>query len=141
MLRQALLQPADVVVTSVGVNDVGSQNSAHGFVEQMALLWSDLQQRTGASWAVVSGLPPMGLLSGVPHPLRWYLGRYAAWLDAALRRWTRQQGLGYCALQFPAGPGALALDGFHPGPSLYPQWAERLAEIVIVGRHRWARPQ
>jgi lysophospholipase L1-like esterase len=141
ILRQSVLQPTDVVVTALGVNDVASQNSAPSFVEEMALLWSELQERTGARWAVVSGLPPMGLLSAVPHPLRWYLGRYATWLDAALRRWTRQQGLGYCALQFPAGPGALALDGFHPGPGLYPQWAERLAEIVVVGRHRWARAQ
>jgi hypothetical protein len=35
----------------------------------------------------------------------------------------------------------LARDGFHPGPQLYPQWAQRLAEIVVVGRPRWMRPQ
>ncbi|HXE48386.1 MAG TPA: SGNH/GDSL hydrolase family protein [Ramlibacter sp.] len=141
LVRQAALQPADVVVTALGVNDVGSQNPARRFIEQTALLWSELQQRTGARWVVVSGLPPMHLLTAVPHPLRWYLGRYAALLDTALHRWARQQGLGYCALQFPAGPDMLAHDGFHPGPNLYPQWAERLAEIVVVGRPRWARPQ
>jgi len=141
LVRQAALQPADVVVTALGVNDVGSQNPADRFVEQTALLWSELQQRTGARWAVVSGLPPMHLLTAVPHPLRWYLGRYAALLDTALHRWAREQGLGYCALQFPAGPGTLARDGFHPGPNLYPQWAERLAEIVVVGQFRWARLQ
>jgi lysophospholipase L1-like esterase len=141
MLAEAALRPADVVVTALGVNDVGSQTSAHRFIEQTALLWIELQQRTGARWAVVSGLPPMHLLTAVPHPLRWYLGRYAAWLDASVCRWAGQQGLGYCALQFAAGPGSLALDGFHPGPNLYPQWAQRLAEIIAVGRHRWARPQ
>ena len=115
---------------------------AHRFVEQTALLWSELQQRTGARWAVVSGLPPMHLLTAVPHPLRWYLGRYACVAGhGTVRDWASQQGLGYCALRFPAGPGTLARDGFHPGPTLYPQWAERLAEIVVVGRPRWARPQ
>ena len=92
-------------------------------------------------WAVVSGLPPMHLLSAVPHPLRWYLGRYAAWLDAALRRWAGQQGLGCCTLQWAGDPAVLAPDGFHPGPSLYPQWAERLADIIVERRHAWARPQ
>src|SRR6266516_1669739 len=91
LVLQAALKPADLVVTALGVNDVGSQNPAHRFIEQMALLWSELQQRTGARWAVVSGLPPMHLLTAVPHPLRWYLGRYAALLDTALHRWTKQQ--------------------------------------------------
>jgi lysophospholipase L1-like esterase len=138
-VARTALQPADVVVTALGVNDVGSQRSATVFIEQTDLLWRELQQRTGACWAVMTGLPPMHLLSAVPQPLRWYLGRYAAWLDAALRRWTGQHALGYCALQWTADPGALALDGFHPGPSLYPRWAQRLAQIIVDGRERWAR--
>jgi lysophospholipase L1-like esterase len=138
LLQQARLHPADVVVTALGVNDVASQASASRFLEQTELLWSELRQRTGATWAVMSGLPPMQVLTAVPHPLRWYLGRYAAWLDASLRRWAGEQGLGYCAMQFAAGPGALAADGFHPGPGLYPQWARGLARIIIEGRDRWA---
>jgi lysophospholipase L1-like esterase len=140
LVAQADLRAADVVVTALGVNDVSSQASAARFVEQMALLWSQLRQRTGARWAVVCGLPPMHMLSAVPRPLRWYLGRYAAWLDAAVRRWSKQQGLGYCPLQWATDPATLALDGFHPGPSLYPQWAQRLAEQIEKDRAQWQRP-
>jgi lysophospholipase L1-like esterase len=139
LVRQAALQPADVVVTVLGVNDVASQTSANRFIEQTTQLWGELRQRTGASWGVVCGLPPMQSLTAVPHPLRWYLGRYAAWLDASLRRWAGQQDQGYCSLQFAAHPGALALDGFHPGPSLYPRWTQALAQIIVEGRGRWAR--
>lgn len=140
LAAQADLRPADVVVTALGVNDVSSQTSAARFVEQMAQLWSQVQQRTGARWAVVCGLPPMHMLSAVPRPLRWYLGQYAAWLDAALRRWSGQQGLGYCALQWAIDPASLAHDGFHPGPRLYPQWARRLAEQIEKDRAQWQRP-
>jgi lysophospholipase L1-like esterase len=132
------LRPADVVVTALGVNDVSSQVPLAAFVRDTALLWSELQERTGARWAVLSGLPPMHRLAAVPQPLRWYLGRYAAWLDAAVRNWTREQQLGYCALQWAADPSSLAEDGFHPGPRLYPEWASRLAEQIALSRPRWA---
>ena len=130
-----------MVVTALGVNDVSAQTSAEQFVEHTRQLWTELRLRTGARWAVISGLPPMHILPAVPHPLRWYLGRYASWLDRAVREWSESESLGYCALQWASDPAALAHDGFHPGPGLYPQWADRLADIVVQARTRWARPQ
>ena len=138
LLGQVQLQPADVVITALGVNDVSSQTTAGRFVDETDLLWTELRQRTGARWGVFSGLPPMHMLHAVPHPLRWYLGRYAAWLDACLRDWTERQRVGYCALRFAADPDDLALDGFHPGPDLYPKWVQALADIVADGREQWA---
>jgi len=132
------LPAADVVVTALGVNDVSSQVPAEEFIAQTAQLWTDLRQRSGARWAVLSGLPPMHMLTAVPHPLRWYLGRYASALDAAVRDWAGRQGLGYCALRWTSDPVFLAADGFHPGPALYPQWAQRLADLIVQGRDRWA---
>jgi len=132
------LPPVDVVVTALGVNDVSSQVPAEEFVDETARLWSDLQQRSGARWAVLSGLPPMHMLTAVPHPLRWYLGRYASALDAAVSDWAGRQGLGFCPLRWTSDPAFLAADGFHPGPALYPQWAQRLADLVVQGRERWA---
>jgi lysophospholipase L1-like esterase len=140
LVEQAALQPADVVVTALGVNDVSSQTSAGRFVDETALLWSELQQLTGARWAVFCGLPPMHILRAVPQPLRWYLGRYAAWLDAAVREWAQQHQVGYCALQWVAGPAVLAEDGFHPGPTLYPRWSDRLADLLVQGYTQWAPP-
>jgi lysophospholipase L1-like esterase len=126
------LQKADVIVTALGVNDVSSQTSAKRFVQDTASLWSDLRKHTCARWGVVSGLPPMHMLTAVPHPLRWYLGRYATWLDGAVREWAGQQRLGYLALQWANDSSCLAEDGFHPGPALYPRWAERLADVIVA---------
>jgi lysophospholipase L1-like esterase len=141
LLRGAHLHPADVVVTALGVNDVSSQTTARRFVAQTAALWSELKQRTGARWAVVSGLPPMDLLTAVPHPLRWYLGRYAAWLDAAAHRWADEHGLGFCSLQQWTDPSFLSHDGFHPGPLLYPLWTDRIADLVSQASEKWAPPR
>jgi lysophospholipase L1-like esterase len=132
------LHDADVVVTALGVNDVSSQTTAARFVRETGLLWSELRELTGARWAAISGLPPMHMLSAVPHPLRWYLGRYSAWLDTAIRRWAEEQRLGYLALQWASDPAHLAEDGFHPGPALYPQWADRLGDLIVQRRADWA---
>jgi lysophospholipase L1-like esterase len=139
MLAMTEVQPADVAVVVLGVNDVSSQTSAARFVEQLALLWSELKEASGARWAVFCGLPPMHMLPAVPHPLRWYLGRYADWLDAAVCQWTGRQGLGYCGLRWASDPTALASDGYHPGPALYPEWAQRLAALLVQERPAWAR--
>jgi lysophospholipase L1-like esterase len=140
LLSQSPAAPADVVVTALGVNDVSSQVSAGAFVTHTAHLWRELRQRTGARWGVVSGLPPMHLLSAVPQPLRWYLGRYSTALDAAVCAWAEREGLGFCQLRWTADPACLAADGFHPGPALYPQWARRLAELIMQARPQWSAP-
>lgn len=136
LAAQSNLQAADVVVTVLGANDVGSQTTGARFPLGLSLLWADLRQRTGARWAVVCGVPPMHLFPAIPQPLRWYLGRYAAWLDRAARRWSEQEGLGYCPVDWKAEEGFAAADGFHPGPALYPLWAQRLAGLIVAQRGR-----
>ena len=135
LVQRSGLRPADVVVTALGVNDVSSQTSADRFILHTDLLWSELQQRTGARWAVFSGLPPIHIC--VPCRIR------CAGISAGMRGGSTppsvklgQRRLGYCALQWTTDPDVLADDGFHPGPRLYPQWAQRLAQIVLA-RPRW----
>lgn len=138
LVRSSHIEPADVAVIVLGVNDVTSQNTAHGFTERIAALWTLLEEDHGVKWGVVCGLPPMGRLTAVPQPLRWYLGRYASWLDAALNEWSMKRGLGYWAASFPTEAEVLAEDGFHPGAAAYPMWSARLADLILQGRAKWA---
>lgn len=135
LVAGSALHPADVAVVVLGVNDVSGQTPAPRYVRELGALRDELETRTGARGFVFCGLPPMHVLPALPHPLRWYVGRYADWLDAALRQWTARERHGYCGLRWVTDPAALAEDGYHPGPLLYPQWAERLADLVL-DQHR-----
>jgi len=138
LAARSQLQPADVVVTVLGVNDVTSQRGPFAYVEQLDALWADVRRRTGARWLVACGLPPMGLLTAVPHPLRWYLGRCSDLLDEALQLWVDAENFGFFSLRWASDAKFLAKDGFHPGPALYPVWAQRLAHLILEGRKQWA---
>jgi len=134
MLLRSKLTDADVLVTALGVNDVSSQVRPAKFVEAIEQLWQTVRGRTGARWGVFCGLPPMHMLTAVPQPLRWYLGGCSDALDTALKIWTAERGLGYLSLRWASDPAYLAADGFHPGPKLYPQWADRLAQVMLPDR-------
>jgi lysophospholipase L1-like esterase len=133
------LAPADVLVTVLGVNDATGQTTPSDYLKRMTSLVAAVRERTGARWTVCCGLPPMRLLTAMPHPLRWYLGRCSDVLDGALQHWAAQQGHGFLSLRFTADPAFLADDGFHPAPALYPHWAARLADLIAGERASWSR--
>jgi lysophospholipase L1-like esterase len=126
LIRRTKPRPADVAVIVVGVNDVTSQTPATAFAAQLA----ELVRNVPATEFLFCGVPPMHLFSALPQPLRWYLGRHARLLDAAMREWCDAHGHGYCASDLSTDPRMLADDGYHPGPQLYPQWAAHLAKVL-----------
>ena len=131
LLRGEDAGPADVIATAVGMNDVTGQRAPR-FLRDMAELWRVAAAQSGARCGVIAGLPPLHLLPAAPQPLRWYLGRYARELDHALQAWVAgQPNLGYCSLQWTAGPGSIATDGFHPGPAGYARWSALMAEEAV----------
>ena len=128
IVRRADIGRADVLATAVGMNDVTGQRAAR-FVPDMAELWRVASERSGARFGVITGLPPLHLLPAAPQPLRWYLGRYARRLDESLERWIAGDArLAHCSLQWTAGIGSIAADGFHPGPAGYARWSALMAE-------------
>lgn len=124
--------PADVVISALGVNDVTSQRSAKRFITDYAELLRVVAQRTGATAAVVSGLPPLHVLPAAPQPLRWYLGQCAKRLDDALQQFSAErQNTAFVSLRW-AKPTEMARDNFHPGKTQYRQWAHLVAEQVLA---------
>jgi lysophospholipase L1-like esterase len=127
---QALL-PADVLVTALGTNDVTSQRKPDRFVCDYKALIGTLSDQVGASFAVISGLPPLHLTPAAPQPLRWYLGKYAHMLDERLRIWIRPQSkIAYVSLQWASNTNEMAADGYHPGENQYRIWADLVAEHI-----------
>jgi lysophospholipase L1-like esterase len=123
----------DVAVTSVGVNDATGRLAPAQFAARMARLVDTLRARHGTRMVIASGLPPMHRFPGLPQPLRAFIGGHARRLDAALAALAAgRDDLLHVALAFdPAlDAGAMAEDGFHPGPPAYRAWARHLAPRV-----------
>ncbi len=126
----------DVVVTSLGVNDVTGRTPTPLWLRQQAELVELMRQRFQARLVLLSGLPPMHVFPALPQPLRWYLGAQAQRYNMGLQAWSQgRDGLEFLPLDFPPDTALMASDGFHPGPGAYSVWAQQLAGRI---RERWA---
>jgi lysophospholipase L1-like esterase len=125
----------DVVVLSLGVNDVTSGATKEAFLAQQAMIYSLLNQKFGAKRIVVCGLPPMGRFPALPQPLRWYLGFCSQDFDRALERLAAT--VPHCLYYRQPTEGSvsmMATDGFHPGAPIYALWARNISCLLEIGR-------
>lgn len=131
-------QRFDVVVVSIGVNDVTALRSPRQWVSWQATLADLIAQRFGARLIVHSALPPMHAFTALPQPLRWYFGRWAQEMNRQLAMeldiHTHPRRVLHTAHMDQPAHG-LASDGFHPGPRGYAVWAESLSKRI---RHEMA---
>jgi lysophospholipase L1-like esterase len=135
------LQPADILVTALGVNDVVRQVPVQRCLEQLLALHADAQARTGVRYWLHSGLPPMHQFPLLPPPLRWVLGAQAEGLNQRLHAELGDQ-IDRSLMRVPtrlrcdAGSGLMAADGFHPSAQGYALWGEALGQYLA---RRWSR--
>ncbi|WP_228771525.1 SGNH/GDSL hydrolase family protein [Actinokineospora iranica] len=128
----AALDPADVVVVVLGVNDVLEFRSAAHWTRDLLRLLIDL--RTRHRGVVLAGVPPMGAFPALPRPLRTVLGLRAAELDAAARRvadavsWVAHEPMPEVLLD----GDLFCEDRFHPSEEGYRHWARHLAPAVTA---------
>ena len=130
LLDAECTKPYDVIVISLGVNDVTSGKSCRTFVEQTKKLIHRLEVNFSPRQIVFTGLPPMGHFPALPHPLRWYLGLTSRRFDHALEQTAKAFGYDYLAQDMAPEPHLIAKDGFHPGPPVYRLWAEGVADLI-----------
>lgn len=121
----------DVVVLSLGVNDVTGGVGRRRWLARQAALADLLQVRFEPRALLFTALPPMHLFPALPQPLRWYLGARARDFNLALAQWlSHRPGCHLIAPDFQAHPAHIASDGFHPGPAAYSAWAARVARDI-----------
>jgi lysophospholipase L1-like esterase len=131
LVERSELHPSDILVTCLGTNDVTSQTKPQQFIQDYQALVNRIIESAGVRHVIVTGLPPLHILPAAPHPLRWYLGKYAATLDKLLRQWiTQLHNYRYISLQWAAVPEEMAIDKYHPGAGQYRTWAIMVAETV-----------
>jgi lysophospholipase L1-like esterase len=131
--RVAALQhdaPVDLVLISIGVNDVTGLSSMRHWRRSLHALLGQLFDRWPGAHVVFAGLPPMARFPLPPQPLRWSLGLRAAILD----RQAEDVISGYPNVSHvptridPEHPG-FCEDGFHPSAESCTLWARELASL------------
>lgn len=132
-LEMILPEKFDVVVTSIGVNDVTHGTNSQKWIDQQGQIIRLLQSKFQTQHILLSGIPPMHLFPALPQPLRWFLGRRALQFNVALKKLA--EGCKPCefiAIDFPLDTAYMAADGFHPGTLAYSLWANHLATMIRV---------
>ncbi|WP_394388231.1 SGNH/GDSL hydrolase family protein [Shewanella woodyi] len=132
----------DVVLLSLGVNDVLTPLSASKWQGQLGRLTQVLHHDFGAKQVWFTSVPPMERFPLLPQPLRWFLGRRAQEFNRVLASYVEQAeccGLVDLSVHLPkqepdsiksAKFSAMAADGFHPDESLYQLWGNSAANMI-----------
>lgn len=135
MLRLHPKRKFDVVVISLGVNDVTKAISASEWLEQQMALIAFIREHFSCRQIVLTKIPPMEQFPALPYPLGWYLGMRSSKFNEHLHSWIgTQDDCVLLDLNDKLQQDKMAVDGFHPGPEIYQFWGQSVAEVI---KTRW----
>lgn len=130
-LDQIEVQHYDVIVTSVGVNDVTKLMPARVWIQKQEQLYSKIQQKFSPKLIIAAGVPPMNMFPALPNPLAWLFGQYAKQMNQQLKKIVNQQvnmqWIEYDIEKYRAMNLQMAADGFHPSKEVYTLWGQEVA--------------
>ena len=130
-LDQIEVQHYDVIVTSVGVNDVTKLIPVEVWIQKQEQLYSKIQQKFSPKLIIAAGVPPMNMFPALPNPLAWLFGQYAKQMNQQLEKFVNQQvnmqWIEYDIEKYRAMNLQMAVDGFHPSKEVYTLWGQEVA--------------
>jgi len=122
--------PADLLLISIGVNDVTGLSSTRHWRRSLRVLLDTLQDRWPKARTLFAGLPPMARFPLPPQPLRWSLGLRAATLDRlAAEAIADCPGATHVPTLIDPVQHDFCEDGFHPSAESCTLWATELATL------------
>ncbi len=124
-------EPIDVVILSIGVNDVTSGVSLKKWAAQKQQIIALLLGKYSVQHIIFTALPPMHLFPALPQPLRWVFGLRAKQFNALLQ--SKLASTSHCTfleLKTPLEAEYMAIDGFHPNKKTYHLWAQEAAQAI-----------
>ncbi|GIT84114.1 MULTISPECIES: SGNH/GDSL hydrolase family protein [Acinetobacter] len=133
--KKLVNQKYDVVVTSVGVNDVTRLMSAQTWIKQQQHFYQLIQAKFQPELIIATGVPPMHLFPALPNPLSWLFGQYAKQMNLQLEKMIAQQEdmqwIEYDIRKYQSMNLEMAKDGFHPSKEIYQIWGKEVAEMIL----------
>ena len=128
-------QKDDVVVTSVGVNDVTRLMSARTWIKQQQQFYQLIQAKFQPELIIATGVPPMHLFPALPNPLSWLFGQYAKQMNLQLEKMVSKQKdmqwIEYDIQKYQSMNLEMAKDGFHPSKEIYQIWGKEVADRIL----------
>lgn len=123
-------QPAQLVLLSIGVNDVTGLSSTRHWRRKLEQLLGQLDSRWPGVRVIFAGLPPMSRFPLPPQPLRYSLGLRAATLDRiSAELISKYPNAVHVPTRINPEKHGFCEDGFHPSAESCTLWASELAEI------------
>ncbi|MGA9698823.1 MAG: SGNH/GDSL hydrolase family protein, partial [Acinetobacter sp.] len=122
-VKNMSLRHFDVVITSVGVNDITKLTPPKNWIKKQQQLYAEINQKFMPELIIASSVPPMNRFSALPNPLAWLFGQYAKGMNKTLGRFVQQQVnmqlIEYDLERFKMLNLEMAENGFHPGKEIY----------------------
>ncbi|RZG72796.1 SGNH/GDSL hydrolase family protein [Acinetobacter sp. WCHAc060025] len=124
----------DVVITSVGVNDVTKLSSPKKWIQQQQNFYKEIENKFTPKLVLVTGVPPMNLFPALPNPLGWLFGQYSSEMNQKLAQFVKSKSnyqlIQFDLAHFKALNLEMAEDGFHPSKEIYQLWASELVKKI-----------
>lgn len=125
----------DLVLVSVGVNDVSGLTRSAAFRQRVGHLVDGLRERAPGATVLLCGLPRMQHFPLLPQPLRWAAGLRAQTLDAiAAEVAAARPGVLHEPTTYVPRHDEFAPDGYHANAATQGAWAAVLARRLAS---RW----
>lgn len=125
--------PADVVLVSVGVNDVTGLRTTTAWVRNLQSIIGRLREHSPDAIIAFAGLPPLSVFPVLPQPLRAVIGlRGRTFDEAALDVVSQHERVVHVPINIEISPEQFADDGFHPSEESYIDFGAAVADAVIA---------
>lgn len=135
-VKQLEQQHYDVVISSVGVNDVTKLVSPKQWIKKQRELYRHIEQQFTPQLIIATGVPPMDMFPALPNPLAWLFGQYAKKMNEKLAELVSEksnmQWIEYDIEQYQQLNLDMASDGFHPSKAVYALWAKAVADKITA---------
>jgi lysophospholipase L1-like esterase len=131
--------PFDLILVSVGVNDVTGLTAGARFRRDLQALLAALRGHSPEARIVLLGIPPMQAFPLLPQPLRSWLGGRSRRLESIGIEVAHTSDALHSPVTVTPLPELFADDGFHPSALGHARWADSvLQQLQTQGLERVA---
>ncbi|GLZ11351.1 SGNH hydrolase [Actinomadura sp. NBRC 104425] len=133
-LVPALDGAADLVVITVGINDLIRRRPLKAWAADLSALLTAVRGAYRDAAVLVAGMPPVHRFPALPQPLRLVIGARARAMDRVMREVALVHGAVHAPMDeaMARDRRLFAADGFHPSPAGYRAWADDLARAAAT---------